>query len=267
MVDTKEILSEKLKRNTFSKRIDADRAFIVTLSDLHIGMGDRDYIKSVIDFILSVPTMYVIVGGDCINNTIRTSKGCVLEEYASGQDQINLAVEYLKPLALANRIIAICGGGNHEKRSYDDCFISIPQTIATLLGVPNLYTSEIAIGYINVGKIYYMYGVLHKHRKTKNFYDYMNMDILILEHTHELNVREKLVLEHDKFERKSSVKTVYEVDNGSALALPSYAQFNGYRSLPIGCYIAELNGINRDIIMWKDIDLCKAIGNGYRVGE
>ena len=267
MVNTEEILSSKLDKNIFQKRIESNRAFIVTLSDLHIGMGDKGYIKSIIDFIVSVPNMYVVIGGDCVNNTTRTSKGCVLEEYATGQEQINLAVEYLKPLVENSRIVAICGGGNHEKRSYEDCYISIPQMIATLLGIPNLYTSDIAIGYINVGKVCYMYGVIHKHSKTKNFYDHMNMDILILEHTHELNVREKLVFDHNKYAKKTNLKTVYEVDNGSALALPSYAKFSGYRSLPIGCYIAELDGTKRDIIMWKDTDLFKAVSNGYKVGE
>lgn len=267
MVNTEEILSSKLEENVFSTRINSNKAFVVTLSDLHVGIGDKNYIKSIIDFILSVPDMYVILGGDCINNTTKTSKGCVLEEYATGQDQINIVVEYMKPLVAQNRIIAVCGGGNHEKRSYEDCFISIPQMIATLLGIPNLYTADIAIGYINVDKVCYMYGVMHKHRKTKNFYDYMNMDILVLEHTHELNVREKLVFDHNKYAKKTSIKTVYEIDNGSALALPSYAKFNGYRSLPIGCYIAELNGTKRDITIWKDSDLYKAIENGYKVGE
>lgn len=267
MINTEELLSSRLEENIFSKRIDSTSAFIVTLSDLHIGAGDRDYIKSIVNFILSVPNMYVVLGGDCINNTTRTSKGCVLEEYATGQEQINMAVGYMKPLVEQDRIIAVCGGGNHEKRSYNDCFISIPQMIATLLGIPNLYTADIALGYINVRRICYTYGVIHKHKKTKNFYDYMNMDVIILEHTHELNVREKLVFTHDKCKKKTKLKTVYEIDNGSALALPSYGKFDGYRCLPIGCYIAELSGIKRDITIWRDIDLYKAISNGYRIGE
>ena len=264
MIDKEQILSKTLKENTFNFRLNADRLFIVTLSDLHIGAGDRSYIQSIVDLIASVPNMYVILGGDAINNTTHTSKGNVLEEYATGQEQINMLVEYLEPIK--ERIIAICGGGNHEQRSYNDCYISIPQMVATLLGIPEYYTGEMAIGYINVNKICYMYGVLHKHRKTKNFYEHMNMDVLILEHTHELNVREKLVFEHNKYAKCTSVKTVYEIDNGSALAFPSYAKMSGYRTLPIGCYITEFSGIKRDITIWKDVDLFKAIENGYKVG-
>lgn len=266
MLDKESILSNNLKANSFSARFDLDKAFIVTLSDIHVGAGDKQYIKSIIDFILSVPNMYVILGGDMINNTTKTSKGCVIEEYATGQEQIKLLVEYMKPLVEQNRILAIFGGGNHERRTYNDCFISIPEIVATMLGIPDKYIPDILIGYINVKDVCYVYGVIHKHRKTKNYYEHMNCDILILEHTHELNLTEKLVMSHNKYNKTPTLKTVYEVDNGSALAIPSYAKFAGYRPLPIGCYIAELSGKKRDITMWKDIDLYKAIKNGYKVG-
>lgn len=264
MLDNEIQVSANLADNIFTFRSELDNIFVVTLSDLHVGTGNLTYIKSIIDFVLSVPNMYVILGGDSINNTTKTSKGCVLEEYATGKEQIDLLVKLMKPLAEADRIIAVCGGGNHERRTYNDCYISIPEMIATLLGVPNKYIPDIAIGYINVKKVCYMYGVVHQHRKANNYYEHLNCDVLILEHTHELNVRQKLVLEHNKFAKKTSVKTVYEVDNGSALALPSYGKFAGYRPLPIGCYITEFSGQKRDIIVWRDCDLYKAIQNGYR---
>lgn len=265
MIDKEKLLSDKLIKNTFSLRVDADRAFIVTLSDLHVGLGDKDYIESIINFILSIPNMYVILGGDAVNNTTKLSKGDVLEEYATGQEQINILVNYMKPLVEHKRLIAICGNGNHEKRSYENCYISIPEIVATLLGVPNLYIGDLAIGYINVNNLCYVYGVIHKHKKAQNYYDHMNMDILIMEHTHELNYKEKLILEHNKIAKKTTIKTVYEINNGSALIIPSYAKFNGYRILPIGCYITELSGKKRDIIIWKDSDLYKVIENGYNV--
>lgn len=155
MFNKTKILSDRLLENTFSFRTNDNKAFIVTLSDLHIGAGDIGYIQDIINFILSVPNMYVILGGDSVNNTTRYSKGTVLEEYVSGQEQIQQLVKLLRPLVDDNRIIAICGGGNHEKRSYSDCFISLPQIIATLLGIPNLYTAEIAIGYLDIKNVCY----------------------------------------------------------------------------------------------------------------
>ena len=256
------LVSQNLAQNVFKFRANDSHIYVVTLSDLHVGAGSIDYIKSTIKFIQSVPNMYVVLGGDMINNTTKNSKGCVLEEYATGKEQIELLIKLIEPIK--DRIIAVCGGGNHERRTYDDCFLSIPEIVATLLGIPDKYIPDIAIGFINVKEVCYIYGVLHKHRKTRNYYEHLNCDILILEHTHELNVTEKLVLSHNKYAKTTSVKTVYEVDNGSALALPRYAKFAGYSPLPIGCYIAELSGKNRDIQLWKDIDLCKALQNGYR---
>ena len=265
MLEKEDILSAQLTKNIFHLKRDLDKLFLVTLSDLHVGAGNRTYIQDVIKFILSVPNMYVVLGGDMVNNVTRTSKGSVLEEYATGQEQINLLVEYMKPLVQDNRLIAVFGGGNHEKRSYDDCYISIPQMVATLLGIPNKYIPDIAIGHIDVGRISYIYGVIHKHRKAKNYYEHMNCDILIMEHTHELNVEEKIVLSHNKYAKTTTLKAVYEVSNGSALAIPTYAKIAGYRPQPIGCYIAELSGKKRDITMWKDVDLYKAIQGGYNV--
>ncbi len=267
MIDRQAILSNNLKENVFVSRFNNNQVFIVTLSDLHIGAGDRQYIKDIINFILSVPNMYVILGGDMINNTTKTSKGCVLEEYATGQEQIKLLVEYMKPLVEQNRILAIYGGGNHEKRSYNDCFISIPEIVATMLGIPDKYIPDIIIGYISVKNNCYVYGVLHKHRKTNNYYQHLNCDVLILEHTHELSVREKLVLFHDKYNKTPSFRLSFEIDNGSALAIPSYGKVAGYRALPIGCYITELSGKKHGITIWKDVDLYKAIQGGYKVGE
>lgn len=265
MTDREEILNNELSKNVFQLRLDTKQAFIVTLSDLHIGAGDRQYIKDIIDFILSVPNMYVILGGDMVNNTTKNSKGCVLEEYATGQEQLKLLVEYMKPLVEQNKIIAVFGGGNHEERSYNDCFISIPELVATMLEIPNKYIPDMAIGYITLKEVCYVYGIIHKHRRAKNYYEHLNCDILVMEHTHELNCTEKLVLSHNKFTKSPSFKVIYELDNGSALALPSYAKRAGYRPLPIGCYIAELSGKKRDITIWKDTDLFKAIRGGYNV--
>ena len=263
MLDKEDILSSHLKDNIFRVKTDEKKIFLVTLSDLHIGLGSRQYVQDIVKFILSVPNMYVVLGGDMLNNTTHTSKGVVLEEYASGQEQLNLLVEYIKPLVENNRLIAVFGGGNHERRSYEDCFISLPQMVATLLEVPNLYIPDIAIGFLDIGSICYIYGLIHKHRRTQNYYDHMNCDILVMEHTHELSVKEKLVLSHNKYAKTTSLKTVYEINNGSALALPNYAKVAGYRPQNIGCYIIELSGTKRDIIVWKDTDLFKAIQGGY----
>ena len=66
MLNKEQIASEKLNSHLFTHRINADKAFIVVLSDIHEGINHRAYFKSIIDFILTIPNCYVIIGGDSI---------------------------------------------------------------------------------------------------------------------------------------------------------------------------------------------------------
>ena len=185
-----------------------------------------------------------------------------MEEYASGTEQVKLAVELLKPIK--DKILAIVGSGNHERRSQVDSYITLTEMVATLLGIPEKYTYEFAIGYINCKDICYVYVDLHKHFKAKNYYDYFNADVVVTEHTHLLNYEEKVVISHNKYTKKPSFKTVYQIENGSALAFPSYSKLGGMRPLPIGSYVIEFSGKKRDIKIWKDSDLYDALERGYK---
>lgn len=262
MLDKESILSETLQKNVFDIRIDADNAFIFTLSDLHIGLGNMQYIKDIISFITKIDNSYVVIGGDMIDNVIRGSKGSILDNYCPPQDQIKLAVELLSPIK--HKILAMIEG-NHEGRTQEASYISITQMIATLLGIPETYKYEMAIGYITVGdNNCYTYVDLHKHKKAKNYYAFYNADCLFLEHTHEFNYEEKPIVFHNKYTKKPSVRSTYIVNNGSALALPSYAKRAGYSIQPIGSFVIELSGKKRDIKIWKDTDLYDAISRGYK---
>ena len=262
MFNKEEILSSTLKNNVFTIRIDADNAFIFTLSDLHIGSNSKEYMNDIIKFIQKVPNSYVIIGGDCIDNPTRNSPGTLLDNYCSPQEQINMAVEILTPIK--DKILAFIEG-NHEARREKDCYISVTQMIATLLGIPTTYKRELAIGYISVGNDNcYSYADLHKHKKTKNYYDFYNVDCLILEHTHEFNFIEKPVVYHNKYTKKPSIRFRYEINNGSALAFPHYAKTSGFSIQNIGTYVIELSGKKRNIKVWKDTDLYDAMERGYK---
>jgi len=262
LLDNEEILSETLQKNVFNIKIDRENAFIFTLSDLHIGLGNLSYIKDIINFIYSIDNAYVVIGGDLTDNVIHGSKGSILENYCPPQEQIKLAVELLTPIK--DKILVLIEG-NHEARTQDAAYISITQMIATLLGIPDRYKKEMAIGYINVGNDNcYTYADLHKHRKTKNYYDFYNVECLILEHTHEFNFVEKPFVFHNKYTKKPSIRFRYEINNGSALAFPSYAKKAGYSIQPIGTYVIELSGKKRNIKIWKDTDLYDAIERGYK---
>lgn len=262
MIDKEAILSDSLKSNVFSVKTNKKNAFVFTLSDFHIGSGNKDYIKNIINFVNSLDNAYVVIGGDLLDNPTKNSPGSLLDNYCTPKEQIDLAVELLTPIK--NKIVAFIEG-NHENRTEKDCYISITQMIATLLGIPETYKRELAIGYFSVGKENcYTYVDIHKHRKTKNYYDFYNADCLIMEHTHEYNYIEKPVIYHNKFAKVPSVRMSYIINNGSALVMPHYAKSSGYALQGMGTWIIELSGGKRNIKIWKDTDLIEAIDRGYK---
>lgn len=265
MLNKEQIASEKLNNHLFTHRINADKAFIVVLSDIHEGINHRDYFKSIIDFILTIPNCYVIIGGDSINAVTKTSKGNTTEEWSSGDKQILDLVDDLKPLVDENRIIAIGEDGNHNDRIYNDAYISINNMLAVLLGIPEKYTGNMCIGMINVNKCCYTLSIIHKNRKTNNYYEYQRVDVLIKEHWHDLKYECKAVFDFNKTAKTISLVPTYEIYNGSFLNIPDYAMKAGYRPQFMGTYFVELSGKERNISVWEDNKLYMAIKGGYKV--
>lgn len=258
-------LSNNINQHVFSKRINADKAFLVVLSDIHMGANDRKYFQEIINFILSIPECYVIIGGDSGDFVTSTSKGIPQDENFTGENQLYALVEDLKPLAENNRIIAIGEDGNHNGRLKDTVFISPNKMLAVLLNIPTLYTGDMCLGFINVKDICYTVSVIHKHRKAKNYYEFARVDLLYLEHFHELSYEQKLVYEWNKYNKSISVIPTYEINNGSFLNLPSYAKKANYRPQFMGTYFTLLDGKTRHIQPFIDKDLAYVIDNGMNV--
>lgn len=265
MIDKTKILSDNINRHFFHFKKDIEKAFLVVLSDIHEGMNHRKYFQDIIQFILSIPNCYVIIGGDAINATTKTSKGNTTEEWASGDKQIYSLVEDLKPLVSENRIIAIAEDGNHADRIYQDTFISPNKMLAALLGIPNKYTGNYCLGMLDIGTVNYCVSVVHKNRKTSNYYEYLRTDILIREHWHELRYESKLVYDWNKFNKSVSCKTAYDIYNGSFLNIPEYAKKQNYRPQTLGCYFILLDGKKRNIQPFIDSDLKYLIENGLKI--
>lgn len=265
LINKEKLLSEAINSHLFTKRINSDKAFIVVLSDIHEGLNDRKYFKSIIEFILSIPNCYVIIGGDSINASIRGSKGNTTEEWCSGDKQIYELVNDLKPLVDNDRIIAIGEDGNHNDRIYNDAYISINKMLSVLLGISDKYTGNMCLGLINVNDCCYSISVIHKNRKTNNYYEYQRVDILVKEHWHDLKYETKAVLNFNKYAKTVSIIPTYEIYNGSFLKLPDYALKSGYRPQFIGTYFIELSGKERNISVWEDNKLYQAIQGGYKI--
>lgn len=89
---------------------------IIPLADLHIGDAQCDLalINRTINYIKNTPNAFTIVNGDIINNATKVSKSNIYEDVLSIDEQIDLAIELLKPIK--DKILLLTSG-NHEYRT------------------------------------------------------------------------------------------------------------------------------------------------------
>ena len=264
-------LAKEFLPHLIDVKSDASTAYLAVLSDVHQGLNNRPLFQRAVTFLQTIPNMYVLLGGDATNSNTRHSKGIPCEEWTSGTGQILTLVEDLKPLVDSGQLIGITTG-NHPQRVADETFITPEVVLASMLGRPDLYKGPLAIVYFNVLGNMYVHTVMHKGYRRMGYYDYMNTDVLWLEHYHKPQVIEKVMVDHNRFTKKPIVKKCFEVHNGTFQTMPEYAKRTGYRPSIPGFYIAEMDGPkngydrgaqSRDVRIWRDFDLKNAIERGY----
>ena len=130
--------------------LETETAYVVPLSDLHIGAEfDIKKFKGYRDWILNKDNAYTVLCGDIIDNSIKDSIG---DTYGTmrPRDQKKIAIELLKPLAEAGKILAWLDG-NHEARTSKNTDEYIGETITQALGISDLYDPDGAYLFLSVG--------------------------------------------------------------------------------------------------------------------
>lgn len=92
---------------------------IIPIADVHLGAREcmeQEFI-SFIDSIKDKPNVYLVLGGDLINNATRSSVSNVFEEVMRPADQKKEMAKILAPVA--HKVLAAVSG-NHERRSGKD---------------------------------------------------------------------------------------------------------------------------------------------------
>ena len=136
-------------QHQFPKREDLHIHFI---ADVHLGAKEhmeREWSDFCSRF-LTDPRAYIIIGGDLLNNTTRSSIANVFDETMRPRDQKRMMVEMLKPLR--DRILCAIPG-NHEGRSgrdADDCPMF---DIMCKLDLEDYYRENIAFVKLQVGEL------------------------------------------------------------------------------------------------------------------
>lgn len=124
---------------------------IACISDVHygaIGHCEKEW-KKFVQMVQEDPNLYLILGGDLINNNTRSSVGSPWEDKVRPRDQKKDMVEFLKPIK--NRILC-CVSGNHEGRSQKDCDDDVMYDIMTKLDLEDIYRQDAAFMKIQIGQ-------------------------------------------------------------------------------------------------------------------
>ena len=125
---------------------------IFPISDVHYGALEhmKKEWEAFCKMVEQTPNAYVILGGDLINNNVRTC-GFVnpYDELVRPREQKHKMVEYLTPIK--DRILCAVNG-NHEARSLKDDDIDITYDIMAKLDIEDLYRPNMCFMKVSLGQ-------------------------------------------------------------------------------------------------------------------
>lgn len=124
---------------------------IFPISDVHFGALEH-LKKEWLEFckmIDQTPNAYLILGGDLINNSVRTCSFVnPFDEVVRPREQKKKMVEFLEPI---KEKILCCVSGNHEARSMKDDDIDITYDIMAKLDIEEVYRENICFMKVALG--------------------------------------------------------------------------------------------------------------------
>lgn len=124
---------------------------IACISDVHygaIGHMEKEW-KKFIKMVQDDPNLYLILGGDLVNNNLRSSVGSPWDDVVRPRDQKIHMVEMLTPIK--DRILC-CVSGNHERRSLKDADDDVMYDIMAKLDLEDVYRPNAAFMKLQLGK-------------------------------------------------------------------------------------------------------------------
>lgn len=233
MLNDFEIITRRFPENNDIK--------IYPISDVHLGVAEHlaaewdNFCKR----ILEEPDSYIILGGDLLNNSTRSSVADIFEETMRPRDQKRRMAEMLKPI----RHKILCAvNGNHERRSGKDADNDPTYDIMCKLDLEHLYRENMAFLCLRFGKKRgdglrnptYTFVVTHGaggggstgsavNRGEKFGYVIDSMDCLVLGHTHKAYTTQPSKIYIDTHNNKVSLKPFKVVSMTSWLAYGGYA--------------------------------------------
>jgi predicted phosphodiesterase len=214
---------------------------IIPIADVHLGAREcmeQEFIKF-IDSIKDKPNVYLVLGGDLINNATRSSVTNIFEEIMRPADQKKEMSKILAPVA--HKILAAVSG-NHERRSGKDADDDPTYDILCKIDREDVYRENMAFVKFQFGdpakngENNPTYTIVVTHGagggaltsgavlKGERFgYAIDGMDALIIGHTHKPFTTQPGKIVIDKYNNKVSVKPFKVINMTSWLDYSGYA--------------------------------------------
>ena len=228
-----------MKLNTYN--LPFNSISIVPMGDLHIGSAKckLDDIKEAIERVKASPSTYIVLLGDLINNSTKTSVGDVYSEPMTPMEQMEMAVDLFKPVA--DKILSVCSG-NHERRTYKQDGIDLTAIFCKMLGIEDRYDYVSNLLFISYGKcpvnknpncktIYVTHGdgqggrlIGSKANGLARRGEVVDADIVITGHTHAPISFKQASYKVDKIHKSVKLAEQTFVNISSALAYEAYAE-------------------------------------------
>ena len=244
--------------------VDTEAAYVIPLSDLHIGSDfQEDKFLGYRQWILDRPDAYCVINGDVLEMATKNSVGNTYEALRP-KEQKELAIKYLKPLAEAGKILAYLDG-NHEFRVAKDTDEYPGEYICSMMGIPSVYDPDGIMLFLNVGwdrkqnqksKITYTIFMLHgwtgsrrvggKANNLEDMAKIVHSDIYIASHTHQKFAFSRRIIQPEARSKTLRYKKQMFVSAGSFLEYSGYAVRKGYSPATLGSPRLRLSGERHD---------------------
>ena len=211
---------------------------IACISDVHFGALEHmeQEWKNFIQAVQNDPDLYLILGGDLINNNTRSSVGSPWDDTIRPREQKRQMAEFLAPVK--DRILC-CVSGNHERRSQKDADDDPTYDIMSKLDLEDVYRQNAAFLKLSLGQrgdqanVSYRFAVTHgaggdiytgatvnRNERWGNVID--GVDCVIVGHTHKGTVSKPSKLVFDPYNNKVTLKEYVVI---SCVSWQRYAEY------------------------------------------
>lgn len=235
---------------------------LLCLSDMHIGdeLCNLKVIREVLSNVKDSDNTFIILNGDLMNNSTKSSVGDVYSEQMTPTEQIIKLCDLLEPVR--ERILVI-HPGNHEFRTLKNDGVDIIRLVARQLGIEDRFSDGwwylyLTFGMGNKGRsiTYEITGVHGYGGGRKNggkinnlveMSDKVIADLYVMGHTHTPIITRNTIFVPDAQHKSLVKKDKYYLMTNSFLEYGGYGEQYGFTPSTTEHQEAILNGTKKEI--------------------